>query len=117
MTRPDILEDLYRAIEEFTEQLETADKVSDLRFGNVIQLADELKAGKRYSETEEEYTIWLNWDGDDTRLIRGREPVYPGGISDGSCDRLLHTFTAVSYEEAEKKFDRWNLINIHIFPK
>jgi hypothetical protein len=45
--RQDILDDLYAAIEEVADQ---AGRGEDIRFGNVLQLADELKANKRYSE-------------------------------------------------------------------
>ena len=45
--RQDILKDLYAAIEDVADQ---AGRGEDILFGNVLQLADELKANKRYSE-------------------------------------------------------------------
>lgn len=45
--RADILKDLYEAIDEFSQQIADG---KELRFGNVMQLRDELEAGKRYSE-------------------------------------------------------------------
>lgn len=51
--RKDILEDLFKAIEEFTEQLANG---GQLAFGNVIQLSDELQAGVRYSEMVPPFT-------------------------------------------------------------
>lgn len=45
--RADILNDLYEAIDEFSQQIADG---KELRFGNVMQLRDELEAGKRYSE-------------------------------------------------------------------
>ena len=45
--RKDILEDLYKAIDEFVDMLEKSEPIA---FGNVMQLRDELESGVRYSE-------------------------------------------------------------------
>lgn len=47
--RKDILLDLYKAIDEFTEQIHNNDP-SDWRFGNVMELRAELEVGRRYGE-------------------------------------------------------------------
>lgn len=48
--RTDILQDLYKAIDDFTNQIAEANDITDLSFGNVMELRDELEVGKRYSE-------------------------------------------------------------------
>ena len=48
--RTDILQDLYKAIDDFTNQIAEANDITDLRFGNIMELRDELETGKRYSE-------------------------------------------------------------------
>lgn len=47
--RKDILEAMYKAIDEYTEQISELPS-SEWRFGKVIMLRDELEAGKTYEE-------------------------------------------------------------------
>lgn len=118
MVREDILNDLYEAIEEFSNQMESVNSISDLRFGNILQLKDELKSGKRYTDVEKVYSIWINSDGDNTTLVEGKEPLkFGNGDIDPDCKEKIHTFNACSWEIASDYYNNWIMQNISIFSK
>lgn len=116
--RKDILEELYAAIDKFAIDMTISDKSSELRFGDVLQLRDELEAGKRYSEVLSTYTIWLDHDGEDFHLVHGEEPYRTeDGRPHFYCCRCLHTFKVLNQKLAEEYMSKWSLQNIWILPK
>jgi hypothetical protein len=116
--RQDILTDLFEAIDKFTQDLAEASDISELRFGNVIQLRDELESGKRYSEIPITYTIWIDHDGDDFHLVEGEEPLRNDeGKPHFYCGRWVHTFTALNETLAKQYESKWSQQNLWMLPK
>lgn len=116
--REDILKELFAAIDKFAIDMTICDKSSELRFGDVLQLRDELEAGKRYSEIPITYTIWLDHDGDDFHLVEGEEPLRnDDGKPHFYCGRWVHTFTALNKTLAKQYESKWSQQNLWMLPK